>query len=741
MKTQFARGMTLIVVLAIGFIACGGNSEPIKPPVAGVPGAHPRLWLSDTATMARLTAAVQSNSPEWVRIKNVCDNKTEPPGYEYQGGESYRLISAFALCYRVVKAVSGDTAAKFYADKAINLLRDNPTYPVVKFTDYKFDAGYGIRNFVPALAIAYDWLYDYPGMDKPLKDLIITRVKEWLDWYKTTGYGRDDYISNYNAGLMIAKVMSAIALYNEPGQPADAWDSALAHYNGALLEFDQKMPGGHWVEGWNYGATVYQQYLWAASALKTVTNDSKYLNSQWLSNNIVFKMNAITPNGTFFYDDGGWTGNGYGHPGLDDMIVAGYAYGWNSEKGKIVRGYTDRVIAGGGNFEYPLGEWKSFLFYDPNSQPANLESLPKSYLAKGTGLLTMRSDWTAATGTWASFNTGPYLSYQGGQDKDQGHIELYKGAPLLIDTSHDYYGSLYTTNTVFHNTFTFKNRSDTTYDGQNITTSSCQNAPDANPIRNNAYSDNAAYAFGSGEFSAAYQIAPVYPAECGTNVVNWLNRSVLFLRPNLYIVYDQVQKMTNQTAVVPVMNLHFPTAPTSQNNNRELSIDNDGSRLQVVTVFPAASNSVVTAETKNQNEGPGVSNWHLSVASSDPSPTYQKFLTVMRAGLANPSYSFPTVSAIAGTNASGSFVSGLLPSESTTPIAIVFADDTTRVIPTTLTYSYNFGSAVQNYVAKLKPNTAYTLASTTSAGMVTVTLTEGASGIQTDGAGVLSFSL
>ena len=54
--------------------------------------------------------------------------------------------------------------------------------------------------------------------------------------------------------------------------------------------------------------------------------------------------------------------------------------------------------------------------------------------------------------------------------------------------------------------------------------------------------------------------------------------------------------------------------------------------MQVVTVLPATSTSVVTAETKNQNEGPGVSNWHLSVSYTDPSPTYQKFLTVMRAG-------------------------------------------------------------------------------------------------------------
>ncbi len=708
-------------------------------PTNGPSGAHPRIWLSDSATFARLTSAAKANSADWVRLKDACDTKS--PSYEYQGQEQLRYMAAYSLCYRIIKSTTGDVAAAPYGKKAIDLLQ-NTTYPVLSFATYSTDSGYGIRNYVPAMAIAYDWLYDYPGLTTSLKSDIATRMKAWLTWFAANGYSRGQYIANYDSGHMIAQVLSSIALYNEDAQSATMWSDALAHYNGARTLFDKSMPGGHWPEGWNYGSTVYQQYLWAASAMKIATNDANYLNFNWLNNNIVFKMNAISPDGKFFYDDGTWSGNDHGYPSMEDMIAAGFAFGWATTNGQIVRSYTDRIIAGGGSFNYPLEEWKPFLFYDPASQASSLSSLSKSYHAKGTGLVTMRSDWALASGTWASFIAGPYLSYEGEQDKDQGHIEIYKGAPLLIDTSHDYYGPSYTTNTLFHNSYTLEGRTDTSYGGQDLYTSDCPNPTGSNPIGINAYTDSGTYVFTSGEFSAAYQTKPIDPSICGASPATWLNRSTFYLRPDLFVVYDQIQKASSQTALVPKMHLHFATSATAQGgSNRQLSIDNGAGRLQMVTVLPASSISIVQAETANGNAGPGVSNWHLSVAYSDPSPMYQKFLTVMRAGQSTSAYSFPNVAAVSGTNASGSYISGLLAAESATPIAVVFAEGgAPRVIPASMQYQYPAGAAVQNYVAKLKANAFYSVTSSSAGGSFSVTVTESAGGTKTDAAGVLTFS-
>jgi hypothetical protein len=712
-------------------------------PTAGPSGAHPRLWLSDPATLNRLTAAARANSGEWQRLKTFCDTKTGPD-FDYQGQEPFRYIPAFALCYRIVKANSGDAAAAPYANKAINVLQST-SFPVLSFTAYSTDSGYGIRNYVPAMAIAYDWLYDYSGMTASLKSQIASRINNWMTWYAASGYANGtDYVSNYNAGYMRARVMAAIALYNEDAQSANLWRDALAHFNGARQKLDQVMPGGHWPEGWNYGAAVYQNYLWAASALSLSTNDTGYLNFNWLSNNVIFKASAVTPDGKFSYDDGAWTGDGYGAPSLTDAISAGYAFGWSSTNGKIARTYIDIAAYGGARFEGSVDEWKPFFFYDPASQGLIPASYPKSYHAKGSGLVTMRSDWLTTTGTWASFIAGPYRSYQGSQDKDQGHLELYKSAPLLVDVSHGYYGPSYTKNTMFQNTFTLENRSDSSYSGQDSYTDSCPNPSGSNPIGVNAYIDNGTYTFTSGEFSAAYQLPPVDSTTslCGPNAVTWLNRSTFYLRPDLFVVYDQIQKSSNQTGMVPTMHLHFPKAPVAQGSgNKQFAFDNGTARLQMVTVLPANNNSVVTTETGNQNAGPAIPNWHLTVKYTDPSAMYQKFLTVLRTGQSTAAYTFPTVTAVSSSNASGSLITGLAASGITTPIVVVFAEGgSPRVVPASIQYSYPSSGATQNYVAKLNPNAFYTVTSSPSGGTMSITITESASGTRTDGAGVLSFS-
>jgi hypothetical protein len=718
-------------------------------PSAPVMSTHPRLWLSDRVTLDRLVATANTTNPQWVKLKNFCDAKVEPD-FDYQGSEPFRYIAAFSLCYRVVKATAGDVTAAPFAQKAINLLQSNAVNSqLLNFTNYARDSGYGIRNYVPAMAIAYDWLHDYSGMTATLKTQVATRLKGWLSYYATSGYANGtNYISNYNGGFMSAQVLTAIALYGEDAQSATLWSNAQTHFNGARQKFDAAMPGGHWPEGWNYGAGVYQEYLWSASALKMATNDSSYINFNWLNNNIRLKLNALTPSGKFFYDDGAWTGDSYGKPSLNDMMIAGHAFGWNSANGQLARSYIDHALMGGGNFNYPLEEWKAFLFYDAASIPANLTTVAKSFHAVGTGLVTMRADWALPAAAWASVVAGPYLSYQGTQDKDQGHIEIYKNTPLLVDVSHDYYGSNYTKNTSFQNTYTLENRSDSTYSGQNSYTDGCPNPTGSNPIGINAFIDSGAYVFTSGEFSAAYQLPPVDSSVslCGPNAVSWLNRSHLFVRPGLFVVYDQIQKTSNQAAIIPTQHLHFLTAPTVQagSSNRRLSVDNGGGRLQVATVLPEATNSVLRSETANADPGPNISNWHWLVARTDPSASYQTFLTVMRAGESTPVYTFPTITAITGTSASGSLISGLLAAESATPIVVMFAESgAPRVIPTTMQYQYFASSTTQNYIAKLKANTFYSVTWSNVSGMTTISVTESGSamGTKADAAGVLSFSL
>lgn len=709
-----------------------------------VDGTHPRLWLGDTATVNRLKAAAAANTAEWVALKSFCDSETTS-SWDYQGQQSYRYVANFALCYRVTHALSGASAAAGYGHKAVAALKaavtDNGGKSVLTNTSYSRDSGYGIRNFVPALALAYDWLYDYPGMSASDKSAIASRIGAWLDWYSASGYCNIEnnncspvQVSNYHSGYMLASVLGGIALDGD--STAASLDDGAALFTDAVSFFDVHLTGGHWPEGWNYGAGVYQRYLMAASALQLHTGDASYAQSAWLSDNVLFKMNALTTDGKFFYDDGAWTGDTVGTPNADDMMVAGSLYGWSSANGRVARAYLD--LAGVGPTS---GEWTAFLFYDPDSTPADLSTTAKSHLASGYGLVTMRSSWLSdsagSTGSWASLVAGPYLSGQGAQEPDAGHIELYRGSPLLINAGIQLYNPANQTNTSSKNTFTLENRADTTYSGQGFAlTLGCPNPNGDDPIGITRYFDAGPYAFASGEFSAAYQI--LKDGDCGgATGVSWLQRNMLYLRPDLVVLYDQVMKQPGRAAMVPTQHFHFPAQPTQVSGNRQLSMDAAEGRLQFATVFPAASTSLLTHDSENATTGPGIANYHLTVAYATQQD-YQNFLTVLRT--ATPDYAYPSVTPITGTNAFGTVLSGISDSGLGESLVVVFADNGALSVPSTLNYQHASSPGATHYVALLKPGTNYGVAKSSSGGNISVTITEGGTTNTSDSAGVLTFS-
>ena len=633
--------------------------------------------------------------------------------------------------------------------KAINLVK---SAQVAGFTAYSTDSGYGIRNYVPAMAIAIDWLYDYSGMDAATKSTLSTRINAWLNWYAASGYCNVDsgvclpaLITNYSSGYVLAQVLSGIALYGDDPSGAAIWSKAISQYNAARTTFDKRMPGGNWPEGWNYGPGVFERYALMASGLKTSTGDAGYTTSQWLSNNMTFKRNALSPDAKFVYDDGSWSGDTVGVPHSNDVVAAGYLYGWGSANGKLAKNYIDQVKTSA-----PLTsieEWKRFAFYDPSAIAADLTTATKSYWANGTGLVTMRSDWASATGTWGTFAAGPYLSGEGEQAMDQGHMEVYSGAPLLINAGVTLYGTPWQQGTVFINSFTLEGRTDITYSGQQGVAQACPNPNGNDPIGINAYLDGGSYVFTSGEFSAAYQdLGQSYGSNngCAKPPVNWLSRSTLYVRPGVFIVYDQIAKSSAQPNLVPTMHLHFPTKPTFQSSdNRRITVDNGPGRLFMASVLPSAGTAKVVSETMNVNTGPGVSNYHFSLASSNVAPAYQNFLTVLRAGQSTTAYTAPIVNPVTGTNASGTDVTGLLASEVAVAVVAVFADNGSLAPPASLQYQHPARAGSSHYVALLKPSTQYGLTFTVSGGNYAVAISEGTTGttlIKTDSAGVLRFT-
>src|SRR3989344_1466322 len=721
-KIDLKQYYSFVIIFLVGVIAplvFLPNLAGAQTAGTGVPGsAHPRLWL-DSATTARLQSAFNTNGTTWSQLKSFCDTETAP-SWNYQGDQFFRYAPNFALCYRI-------TGSSTYANKALAILNNN----LIPFSNYSNDSGYGIRNYVPGIAITYDWLYDYPCFTDAMKTSARNKMNAWINWYKTSGYaGRNDYyisnyISNYNSGFMLARVLAGVAMYGEDATAPTVWTEAISHFKGALTEFDQKMPGGHWPEGWNYGAGVLERYAMAASALRTSTTDAGYGNSSWLKNNVLFKLNALTSDGNFFYDDGGWTGDTSGLATRNDMYAEGFLWGWGTREGRIARIYENTVASA-----EPVDEWKTFLFFDTGSTPENLSSEQRSYFANGMGLVTMRSLWNSASSVWGSFMAGPYLSYQGAQDMDQGNIEIYKGVKLLMDAGHDLYGTDHFTATKHHNTYTIESRSGDPYSGQYYV-SDCPSATTG--IK--AFADSGDAVFTSGEFADAYD-----DSGCESPGIARLMRNVLYVRPGLFLVYDQIEKLASQMQASPHMHLHFPTQPTFADANRQLIVNNGNGRLNVGVVFP--QNAVATLGT-NAASGAVTPGWHLEVRAPNETPAYHRFLTVLRAGDNTASYTAPTLTSISGTSAYGVAVDGLTSTEAPGKIVAIFADNGTTNTPTSISYqSTQGGSLAKHYIAKLKANTSYLVSITTSAGTATVSISEGtgSGAVVANAAGMISFN-
>lgn len=739
-------------------------STQSTPGGGAVIGNHPRIWLSDDANFSRMQNAYTGGSGLWQTLKSFCDNTPAavPVGSAYQGDLQFRNIASFALCYRL----TGNTT---YAQKAVSALItndctnssiiNNPTFGCspLYFNKYSTDSGYGIRNYVPALAIAYDWLYDYinnttvsvPDLSATtLRKALIQRMNGWNSWFASSGFCRPNdtncqnfpsphtgvSIANYYTGYLLAQSLAAVAIGNDDSTGAANFSVAQSLYNAAVGDMDTYLPEGHHPEG-GYGSGSYERIALAATALRWGTGDKSYLSSSWLKNSPSLKLAAITNDGSFYYDDGCWHASSV-QPSTNDALLSGYAYGWSSPTGKIAAAYI-----GVASSNSPISDndiWKTFLFYDPSAVGLNLANAPKSYNAGTFGLALMRSDWDSISATWAALSTARWIDVEGEQFPDAGQIEIYKGDQLLANAGFgDRWGDSLRDSS-YYNTFTFENRTDGGMPGQDwFVTASCPNPSGNNPIGLKKFNDGGDYVYTAGEFSAAYQKV----GTCGTTPANFLVRNQLFVRPDLFFVYDQVSVKSG----VPTEHFHFIGAPNSVGTNK-WSLTNGKGLLQMASIFPTAVTTAIKHQALNSvkysdgSSGPQVANYQITI-SANTQTSYQSFLNVFRAGLSSGSYPFPSMQAITPSLGHGVRVTGMLASENATPIVVIFADNTQNTPLTTVQYSVPSSPGALHYVALLQPNMSYQVTKNISGGTTTLVVSQNSSGnLMTDSAGVLRFA-
>jgi hypothetical protein len=171
----------------------------------------------------------------------------------------------------------------------------------------------------------------------------------------------------------------------------------------------------------------------------------------------------------------------------------------------------------------------------------------------------MRSDWTK-TATWVNLIAGPYTESHAHQD--QGSLMIYKGGWLAYDANVDSHSSL--------------NQDTTAHSLVRIDSGGA-------PVRQVANTQSKLLALHQGA-GYVYASADLTPAYGGNSAVSMVQRDVLYLQPNVVIVFDRVNSASTTTQT---WQLASPVKPTT--SSTQASFANAGHTLKVQRLAPGST--------------------------------------------------------------------------------------------------------------------------------------------------------
>jgi MYXO-CTERM domain-containing protein len=317
-----------------------------------------------------------------------------------------------------------------------------PTPPVIITVTH--DTGYPMRWYGPYVALAYDWLSPVAGVDAGLLSQARTCLTAWSDYYTTKGYHHDEAGANYNAGFIIGKALTAIAIGNDGGADGHLWNEivddqfqklligeGLLGMNGDVGAPAGALVGGDWAEGWQYGPLSVLEYAVAARALEENGASLPEMDA-WTNSLAVRYIHATVPAG-----DGQWVGGDYDNdqiyqsPATNevDAVLAGpssdAAASWAASMKE------KQSLGGGGYFYNALAELRGVTPADFTTQsPAPA----LWYVARGTRALYARSAWDSAA-FWGVFSSAPTVVSDHGHFSASNFVFTRGADHLIVDPS------------------------------------------------------------------------------------------------------------------------------------------------------------------------------------------------------------------------------------------------------------------------------------------------------------------
>lgn len=530
------------------------------------PTAHPRIYL--TPNKARLQAALAANTTAASRFRTTVDNQV--------GGANYWEFRAWNIA--LMGQLSGDakycTAAIAQVDTFVaseERAIAAGTQPVVAQNSYLY-----IGDYLGDLALTYDWCFDAVSAAQKTRWINYANTTLWNLWHPTqaswgghamawTGWATNNPGDNYYYSFLRATMLVGLAMKGESAQ-ADTWITTFRDDKviGQLVPmFDQELVGGGSREGTAYGVSMRSLFhlydLWQAT-----TGEHLQAKTTHARRSMRTFMHQVMPTLDRFVDTGD-------QPRDATAMFFDYQRNYLQE---LVQMYpTDPVAPRAkamleGSTVPQLARPETLVFdflYDmSNVQSAPLGGLGTSHYASGIGEVYSRSGWDSGA-TWVNLIAGTYSESH--QHQDQGALLIYKGGWLMGDAGLGSRNGLMQ-DTGAHSLVRIDNG--TTTVKQVVNTSS------------------KLVGLHGGD-TWLYAAADLTPAYGGNAAVQKVQREIVFLKPNVVVVYDRVATAAGTSQV---WQLASPTVPAISGATTTIA---GAHPLVVRRLIPAAATSGTTS--------------------------------------------------------------------------------------------------------------------------------------------------
>jgi hypothetical protein len=535
------------------------TDEELADPV--FPTQHPRIYLGSQGQ--RLKAALASKTPAARKLQERVD--------AWVGGTTIWGFEAWNAA--LIGALTGDPK---YCTKAVSTIEAqvvaaeatiaSGNKPEVANNSYLH-----IGEMLGDLALVYDWCHTtvteaqrdrwFKYANQAIHNVWNPDSSTWggksMPW---TGWAVNNPANNYYYSFLRATMLVGLATKGE-FPDGDKWINQFRTVklaNQLVPMFNADLVGGGSREGTGYGVamrglfTLYD--FWQATTGEQIALLSPHTKTSMYAfmHQVMPTLDRIAPIGDHardraapFYD-------------YQRHYLAVLAH-LNANDANAGRALT---LLAGSNVPAMSAQFMvayDFLYENADITAKPLAGLNTAYHAKGIGQVYARSSWDKDA-TWVGLIAGPYTEEHAHQD--QGSLLLYKGGWLAHDAVvHTHSGIVQSAD--LHALVRIDNGS--TVIKQSLGTKSAITALHK----------------GNGYVHVAADITPAYKNNAAVQMVQ---RELVFVQPNVVVVYDRVRTSagTNQTWQLPT-----PVSPAISGN--AATITNAGHNLRVTRIAPSAA--------------------------------------------------------------------------------------------------------------------------------------------------------